>query len=131
MAPLAEHDAILGMPFLAEEGILVDPAQNKVILPTVKAPSVHTEKEGLGLDGNLKDEVSLDDDVEQELDEADITEELAVELVDGKNGIGKDEVCAADEVGKVGMEWMEAEFLSICPKVKTVHNLVPPQPNLT
>src|SRR5207248_4139585 len=30
VAHLTEHDAILGMPFLAAEGILVDPAQNTV-----------------------------------------------------------------------------------------------------
>ena len=33
VAPLQEYDAILGMPFLADEGILVDVAQGKVILP--------------------------------------------------------------------------------------------------
>ena len=39
VAPLTEHDAILGMPFLAEEGILVNLAQNTIILPTVAAPT--------------------------------------------------------------------------------------------
>jgi hypothetical protein len=33
VAPLKEHDAILGMPFLASERVLIDPAHGKVILP--------------------------------------------------------------------------------------------------
>jgi len=33
VAPLKEHDAILGMPFLATEKVLIDPAHGKVILP--------------------------------------------------------------------------------------------------
>ena len=33
VAPLKEHDAIMGMPFLAEEGIQIDPAERNVILP--------------------------------------------------------------------------------------------------
>ena len=36
VAPLREEDVILGMPFLASEGVLVDPAKGKVILPTQK-----------------------------------------------------------------------------------------------
>ena len=34
VTPLKDHDTILGMPFLAAEEILVDPAQQKVILPS-------------------------------------------------------------------------------------------------
>jgi hypothetical protein len=34
VAPLQNNDVILGMPFLASENILIDPAQGKVILPT-------------------------------------------------------------------------------------------------
>ena len=34
VAPLQEHDAILGMPFLASEKILIDPAHGKLILPS-------------------------------------------------------------------------------------------------
>jgi hypothetical protein len=30
VAPLQQHDAILGMPFLATEGILIDPARGRV-----------------------------------------------------------------------------------------------------
>jgi RNase H-like domain found in reverse transcriptase/Reverse transcriptase (RNA-dependent DNA polymerase)/Integrase zinc binding domain/Chromo (CHRromatin Organisation MOdifier) domain/Retroviral aspartyl protease/Zinc knuckle len=33
VAPLQEHDVILGMPFLASENILIDPARGKVLLP--------------------------------------------------------------------------------------------------
>ena len=33
VAPLQEHDVILGMPFLATEKILIDPAHGKIILP--------------------------------------------------------------------------------------------------
>ena len=33
VAPLQEHDAVLGMPFLAKENILVDPGQHKIIVP--------------------------------------------------------------------------------------------------
>jgi hypothetical protein len=33
VAPLKEHDAILGMPFLADENVLIDPAQNQIVLP--------------------------------------------------------------------------------------------------
>ena len=42
VAPLKEHDAILGMPFLADEGILIDPAQRKIVLPQSQ-PAVETE----------------------------------------------------------------------------------------
>jgi hypothetical protein len=66
VAPLTEHDAILGMPFLAEEGILIDPARSKVILP-----AVHAEEE-LG-EGDLHDD--FDDDLEQGL-EGEAAEEL-------------------------------------------------------
>jgi len=34
VAPLSQCDAILGMPFLAEERILIEPAQGAVILPS-------------------------------------------------------------------------------------------------
>ena len=34
VAPLQDNDVILGMPFLASEKILIDPAQGKVILPS-------------------------------------------------------------------------------------------------
>ena len=54
MAPLTEHDAILGMPFLTAENIVVDPAQNKVILPDMKDPTVQSELGDVGLnDCNL------------------------------------------------------------------------------
>ena len=33
VAPLQDHDVILGMPFLASENILIDPAHGKIILP--------------------------------------------------------------------------------------------------
>ena len=33
VAPLQDNDVILGMPFLASENVLIDPAQGKVILP--------------------------------------------------------------------------------------------------
>ena len=33
VAPLANHDVLLGMPFLASEGILIDPAGRELILP--------------------------------------------------------------------------------------------------
>jgi hypothetical protein len=33
IAPIKNHDAILGMPFLASEKILIDPANKRVILP--------------------------------------------------------------------------------------------------
>jgi hypothetical protein len=33
VAPLKEHDAILGMPFLVDEGVLIDPARGRVVLP--------------------------------------------------------------------------------------------------
>ena len=36
VAPLQDNDVILGMPFLASENILIDPAHNKVLLPTNK-----------------------------------------------------------------------------------------------
>ena len=70
VALLAKHDTILRMPFLAKEGILIDSAQSKMILPTVKASFVYTENNSrLGL-----------------------------------NGICKDELCAADEIGIVDMK---------------------------
>jgi predicted aspartyl protease len=34
VAPLQEHDVILGMPFLASGNIVIDPAHGEVILPT-------------------------------------------------------------------------------------------------
>ena len=34
VVPLQDNDVILGMPFLASENILIDPAHNKVLLPT-------------------------------------------------------------------------------------------------
>ena len=33
VAPLPNHDALLGMPFLATENILIDPANKDIILP--------------------------------------------------------------------------------------------------
>ena len=33
VAPLSNRDALLGMPFFAKEGILVDPANRSLILP--------------------------------------------------------------------------------------------------
>jgi hypothetical protein len=47
---------------------------------------------------------------------------------DRHNGVG-----TAHEGGGVSMDTMElvkAEFPSICPKIKTVRRLVPPQPDL-
>ena len=41
VAPLREHDVILGMPFLATENVLIDPAHGKVILP----PEVNGKEE--------------------------------------------------------------------------------------
>lgn len=35
VAPLANHEALLGMPFFAKEGILVDPANRSLILPDI------------------------------------------------------------------------------------------------
>ena len=47
VAPLSNHDALLGMPFLAKEGILVNPAERTLILPdattTTVMPSVTPE----------------------------------------------------------------------------------------
>ena len=43
VAPLKEYDAILGMPFLTDERILVDAAQGKVILPE-NASSLASDK---------------------------------------------------------------------------------------
>lgn len=78
VAPLTEHDAILGMPFLADEGILVNPAQGKVVLPASA----------------------------NELDE---------QLAEG----------LAQEGGEDDMKFLEAEFPSICPKVRVVRKLPP------
>ena len=36
VAPLKYHDVLLGMPFLAAEKILIDPANNAIILPPAK-----------------------------------------------------------------------------------------------
>ena len=120
VGPLTEHDAILGMPFLAEEGILIDPAQNKVILPAANAPPAHSGEE------ELEDGADLDDDLEQRL-EGGIAEELTVG-VDGKDVIHDDGV--ADLDGRVVTQLVEAEFPSICPKIKVIRKLVPPQHDL-
>ena len=57
VAPLKEHDAILGMPFLAEKGVLIDPARGKIVLPTLK------EESGGGLediiDGGIRKETRV------------------------------------------------------------------------
>jgi len=101
---------------------LIDPAQSKVILPAVHA------EEGLGK-GDLHDD--FDDDLEQGL-EKEAVEELTIE-VEGMDGDRHNEVGIAHEGGGVSMntiELVKAEFPSICPKIKTVHRLVPPQPNL-
>jgi hypothetical protein len=44
VALLKEHDAIVGMPFFADEGILIDAAQRKVIFPESK-PELEAETE--------------------------------------------------------------------------------------
>ena len=38
VAPLSNHDALLGMPFLAKEEILVDPANRSLVLPKTSPP---------------------------------------------------------------------------------------------
>ena len=57
MAPLKEHDAILSMLFLAEKGVLIDPARGKIVLPTLK------EESGGGLedtiDGGIRKETPV------------------------------------------------------------------------
>jgi len=50
VAPLKDYDAILGMPFLATEGILINPAQSKVILPEPLGGDLNTETEEKGDD---------------------------------------------------------------------------------
>ena len=122
VAPLKEYDAVLGMPFLAEERILVDPAQSKVILPTARVSPAPSEEE------DLKDDTDLDNDSEQGLERA-VEEELAIEE-DGKDRACDDGLEGADEVGETDMEWMKAEFPSVCPKVKTGYKLMPPRPDL-
>jgi hypothetical protein len=117
VAPLTEHEAILGMPFLMEEGILINPAQSKVILPTV-----HTE-EGLS-EEDLHDD--FDDDLEQGL-EREPVEELTIE-VEGMDGDHHNGVGIVHEGGGGSMDTMElvkAEFPSICLKIKRVGRLVP------
>jgi len=111
VAPLMEYDAILGMPFLAEEGILVDPAHSRIVLPAAEAPPIPSKEEPELGDGEVEGIADLDN-LEEGL-EGEIAEELAVEL-DSKDG----------------MELLGAEFPSICPKVKTSRKFVPPQPDL-
>ena len=39
ITPLSNHDALLGMPFLATEGVLIDPANRSLLLPAHMSPS--------------------------------------------------------------------------------------------
>jgi hypothetical protein len=55
VAPLQEHDVVLGMPFLASENILIDPGQGKIILP----PPDTNESDGYD---ELYDDDEFDDD---------------------------------------------------------------------
>ena len=117
VAPLKEHDAILGMPFLAEEGILIDPAQRKVILPPAASFEETSEKE---LDEGIVEDLMVS---EQELGlEGEIEEELPVSA--GLAGENKERL----QVGEDGP--VPSVYPSICPKLMTIPKIVPPQQDL-
>jgi Retrotransposon gag protein/Retroviral aspartyl protease len=103
VAPLKQHDVILGMPFLATEGILIDPAQQKVILPLAAPPG------------------GLEDGIEDGPREDSTASELETEL---------EEDCREDRHGDDSIVGAPSTP-SICPKVKTTHKIVPLQPDLS
>ena len=119
VTPLIEHDTILGMPFLVDEGILVNLAQSKVILPTV-----HAEEDGLG-DGDLND--GLDDDLEQGL-EGEVAEELAIK-VDSKVEIATTEWVRHIRAAELVWSWWKLSFYRFAPRSRQSTNLC--LPNLT
>jgi len=107
LAPLQEHDAIFGMPFLADEGILVDPVQGKVVLPRsqesqiLESPPIeeiklHTDDEpispSLVKNCDIPNTASLEKDMAMDLRKEQVEDEL---------------------------EFLEPSFHSICPKVTT------------
>ena len=92
-----------------------------------KAPLVYSEEKELG-NGDLKDGVDLNDDLEDNLEQGskgEVVEELTVE-VDSKDRIDKVGV-SKEEYNRVSKytESMEAAFPSICLKIKMVCKLVP------
>ena len=111
VAPLTEHDAILGVPFLAEEGILVDPARRTIILPQDQLGSQDLEP------SHDTDNISTSPSSQESNGGADIP--LQTEAMMDQRKEMKDK-----------WELREPSLPSICPKVTTSRKIVAPEPEL-
>ena len=87
VAPLSNHDALLGMPFLAKEGVLVDPANRSLVLP--EQPTHSATPDGYSRVGNAFMKLPSDQESLVELNElvdeeyGDVLMEDASEAEDG------------------------------------------------
>ena len=91
VAPLSNHDALLGMPFFTKERILIDPANRSLILPetSIMATASTSVPEGYTRVGNAFMELTPDSDSIAELNElvdkefGDVLMDEALEREDG------------------------------------------------
>jgi len=118
VAPLKEHDAIMGMQFLAEEAIQIDPAKRSVILPPPKdtenqPPSQTPEND---TDSSLgANELEIQPTASMSSDTTEAAEETVSESME-------------EELGRE----MESESVpSICPKVRTSRKIRAPHQDLS
>ena len=88
VAPLSNHDALLGMPFLAKEGILVDPANRLIFLDTpIQCPSTPAGYTRVG-NALMKLASDLDNLVElNELVDKEYGDVLMDDVSEGEDGI--------------------------------------------
>ena len=109
VAPLREHEVIPGMPFLAAENILINPAQGSVILP---------RNEDEGKETNKTEDNDNDNDDEAYADVADAN---AADVVDDSDDADKNDENDGD------LNPYQNTMLSICPKVMSLKRLMPPE----
>jgi hypothetical protein len=124
VAPLQDNDVILGMPFLASENILIDPAHGKIILPA-NGGDKEDDKEDKKAEEEEEDNVAEEeeeDNVAEEEEEDNVAEEEeedkeAEEEEEDGNGGDEEEEEEEEEFDYWFYCYLPATMPSNCPKM--------------
>lgn len=80
VAPLKEHNAILGMPFLAAEGVLIDPIRDRVVLPQLQPADDCKLKERKEVEKAGKSDVSAADDDSCKMEDVNVVPSICLKV---------------------------------------------------